>query len=107
MMLRDHLLALIAGFLLDCLLGDPEWLYHPVCLIGKYISRTERRLRQRGGDLRIGALWLTASTVLLTMASAFAVLYLLRRWGRMPWFAGAVLLDCLLGDPEWVGRGSL
>ena len=25
--------ALIAGYLLDLLLGDPEWLYHPVRLI--------------------------------------------------------------------------
>ena len=92
-MFRDHLWALTAGFLLDCLLGDPEWLYHPVRVIGTYIARMEARLRKRGGDLRKSALWLTASTVLLTMAVVFAVLRLLRFWGWGPWFAGAVLLD--------------
>ena len=99
MMFRDYLLALAAGFLLDCLLGDPAWLYHPVCLIGKYIGGLEKRLRKRGGDLRKSALWLTASTVLLTMAVVFAVLRLLRFWGWGPWFAGAVLLD-------WMGLAA-
>ena len=98
-MFRDYLLALAAGFLLDCLLGDPEWLYHPVCLIGQYISWLEKRLRKRGGDLRKSALWLTASTVLLTMAVVFAVLYLLRLWGWLPWFVGAALL-------EWLGLAA-
>ena len=31
--MRFGIAALIAGFLLDLLLGDPEWLYHPVRLI--------------------------------------------------------------------------
>ena len=48
MMLRDYTLALAAGFLLDCLLGDPEGLYHPVRVIGKYIGWLEKRLRTRG-----------------------------------------------------------
>ena len=98
-MFRDYLLALGAGFLLDCLLGDPEWLYHPVCLIGKYISRMEKWLRKRGGNLRRSALWLTASTVLLTMAVVFAVLHLLRAWGWAPWFTGATLLN-------WMGLAA-
>ena len=92
-MLRDYTLALVTGFLLDCLLGDPEGLYHPVRVIGKYIGWLEKRLRTRGGDLRKSALWLTASTVLLTMGAVFALLRLLRLWGWAPWFAGAALLD--------------
>ena len=31
-------LALILGFVIDLLLGDPRWLYHPVRVIGKEIS---------------------------------------------------------------------
>lgn len=38
--------ACIAGFLLDFILGDPPWLYHPVRLIGKEISLLERLLRR-------------------------------------------------------------
>ena len=98
-MLRLHCLALLAGFLLDLLLGDPAWLYHPVRVIGKYIGWLEKRLRTRGGDLRKSALWLTASTVLLTMGAVFALLRLLRLWGWAPWFAGAALLD-------WMGLAA-
>ena len=36
--MSDWIWALIIGFVLDLLLGDPAWLYHPVCLIGKYIA---------------------------------------------------------------------
>ena len=32
------LLALLAGFLLDLLIGDPHFLYHPVRLVGALIS---------------------------------------------------------------------
>ena len=98
-MLRDYTLALVTGFLLDCLLGDPEGLYHPVRVIGKYISWLEKRLRALGGNLRISALWLTASTVLFTMAAVFVLLRLLRLWGWLPWFVGAALLD-------WMGLAA-
>ena len=34
--------ALILGFLIDLLLGDPRWLYHPVRIIGNSISLLEK-----------------------------------------------------------------
>lgn len=91
----EHVLALAIGFALDALLGDPAWLLHPVCLIGSYISFAERLLRARGGNLRRSALLLTASTVLLTMAAAGALLALLGCLGRIPRLAGMALLDWL------------
>lgn len=91
----EHVLALALGFALDALLGDPAWLLHPVCLIGSYISFAERRLRARGGNLRKSALLLTASTVLLTMTAAGALLALLSCFGRIPRLAGMALLDWL------------
>ena len=39
-------LALIAGFFIDLLLGDPRWLYHPVRIIGNSIAWLEKRLRR-------------------------------------------------------------
>ena len=45
--MSDWIWALIIGFVLDLLLGDPSWLYHPVRLIGKYISWMEQKLRRR------------------------------------------------------------
>ncbi|MBQ8952879.1 MAG: cobalamin biosynthesis protein CobD, partial [Clostridia bacterium] len=92
-MMKDFFLALAAGWALDLLLGDPAWLYHPVCVIGKYISWMEKRLRRRGGNLRVSAVWLTASTVLFSMAAAALILWLLRLWGRVPCFIGMLLLD--------------
>ena len=91
--MRFGIAALIAGFLLDLLLGDPEWLYHPVRLIGKYISFAEKRLRSRGGPLRKKAVILTLSAVLLTMASAALLLWLLHLAGRVPLFIGMALMN--------------
>lgn len=70
--------ALAAAFLLDCLLGDPRWLYHPVRLIGRLISAGERGLRRifsatPGGEL-VGGVLLAA---LVPAVSAGAVLGLL------------------------------
>lgn len=93
MMLSDFALTLAAGYLLDLLLGDPAWLYHPVRVIGAYISRAEKRLRARGGNLRISAVYLTASTVLITMAAAALTLFLLSLLGRVPLLIGMALLN--------------
>ena len=38
-------IALMIGFLLDLLIGDPAWLYHPVVYMGKLIDYAEKRLR--------------------------------------------------------------
>lgn len=38
------LLAYAAGFILDLIFGDPQWEYHPVRLIGRFISMLERKL---------------------------------------------------------------
>ncbi|MBR5962338.1 MAG: cobalamin biosynthesis protein CobD [Clostridia bacterium] len=103
--------ALIAGYLLDLLLGDPEWLYHPVRLIGKYISFAEKRLRKQGGNLRISALVLTVSTTLLTMAATALILWLLKLAGDVPLFIGMALMDwmgiavtCMAKEARGVGK---
>lgn len=46
-MIRLHLLAVLTGCFLDFCLGDPRWLWHPVCGIGNLISRLEKSLRKR------------------------------------------------------------
>ena len=32
------ILACITGFLLDCIFGDPVWMYHPIRVIGNRIA---------------------------------------------------------------------
>ena len=44
--MRYSLIALICGFILDLVFGDPRWLYHPVCFIGNMISFLEKRIRK-------------------------------------------------------------
>ena len=66
-----------AGLLLDLLFGDPAWLYHPVRLIGNWISWAERQLRKVCGAHPVaagGVLWVT--TALLAFLIPFALLFL-------------------------------
>ena len=66
--------AVLGGFVLDCLFGDPAWLPHPVVYMGKAISALEKRLRARlpktpQGELLGGAIvafCLPVGTFLLT-----------------------------------------
>ena len=66
--------AVLGGFVLDTLFGDPPWLPHPVVLMGKAISALEKRLRARmpqtpQGELLGGAVvafTLPVGTFLLT-----------------------------------------
>ena len=83
-----NLCALLIGFALDLVIGDPEGWPHPVIWMGKYISFLEKKLRARGGDLRRSAVLLTASTVLLSMAVAALVCFLLSLLGRIPLLIG-------------------
>lgn len=71
------LLAIFGGFVLDLLLGDPHWLYHPVRLIGKLIFVLERPLRRifpktAAGEHAAGcvlAFFVCLSTVLVPKAA--------------------------------------
>ena len=40
----------LIGMILDWIFGDPVWLYHPVRIIGKWISFLEKILRKFAGD---------------------------------------------------------
>ncbi len=91
--MQDHIMALSIGFLLDLWLGDPAWLYHPVCIIGKYISFAEKKLRACGGNLRRSAVILTASTVILAMAVVALILWAASLLGRVPLLIVMALLD--------------
>ena len=66
--------AVLGGFVLDALFGDPAWLPHPVVYMGKAISKLEKFLRPRlpktpQGELLGGAIvafCLPVGTFLLT-----------------------------------------
>lgn len=43
---KFHSMALIAGCILDWLMGDPYWLFHPIRFMGNMISALEARFRR-------------------------------------------------------------
>lgn len=75
-----HLLALVLGFCIDLLFGDPHSIPHPVVLIGKLISAMEKLVRKifpktvRGENVAGGVLWLLV--VLISTAVPLGILYL-------------------------------
>ena len=49
--------AVLGGFVLDTIFGDPAWLPHPVVYMGKAISALEKQLRARLPKTPEGELW--------------------------------------------------
>lgn len=72
----------IAAYLLDCLLGDPAWLPHPVVLFGKMISKGEHKLNQ-GEHRKLKGALLAISLVLLVFSATWGLLMLCREIS--PW----------------------
>ncbi|MGN0161993.1 MAG: adenosylcobinamide-phosphate synthase CbiB [Candidatus Ornithomonoglobus sp.] len=64
--------GLTLGFILDMLIGDPQWLYHPIRLIGKLISVSEKSLRKRFSDTPEGER--AAGTVMVIFVCAITFL---------------------------------
>ena len=88
-----NIAAMLVGFVLDLIIGDPEGWTHPVIWIGKWISFVEKRLRKRGGNLRRSALILTASTVLIAMAATAAMLGILALIHKAALFIGMCIIS--------------
>ena len=88
-MLYYSMPALAAGFILDLMIGDPRWLYHPVCLIGNLIAFLEKILRKifpktDKGELAAG----TVEVILVCLLS-----------GGIPF----LILHILYGISVWAG----
>ena len=67
---------LAAAFLLDCLLGDPRWLPHPICLMGKLIAGTEKGLRRLVKNEFFGGLLLVIVVITVSTAVPWVILIL-------------------------------
>lgn len=67
--MKGSLFALLIGFVIDLILGDPHSIPHPVVLIGKLISYTEKLVRrlfpktEKGEKIAGGVLWVIVVTL--------------------------------------------
>lgn len=87
----------LIGMILDWILGDPVWLYHPVRIIGKWISFLEKILRKFAGDqegnekkllIAGGILWILV--ILASAAVPMGILYLAEKISP----CAAFVLEC-------------
>lgn len=100
MNIRYSLYALIGGFLLDLVLGDPHTPYHPACIIGKYISGYEKLLRKHllkdnaGEKLQKRAGIYLVVLVLITATLIPALLLMTAYWMHPYVGLGAEMIMC-------------
>ena len=86
------LYALILGFFLDLLIGDPHGFPHPVVLIGKLIDVTEKGVRKifpktvRGENFAGAAIWL----IVVIVSTALPALLLWLAYGVSRWLGLAL-----------------
>ena len=96
----NHLTALLLGFCIDLLLGDPRWLYHPVQAIGWLIVKLEPPLRRVFPDTDRGQVRAGVALVILVVGItglvSGGVLWGLHRLHPMAGFAGEVILCWLI-----------
>ena len=85
--MKSHLAALLLGFVLDLLLGDPPWAPHPVRAIGKLIAGLENPLRglfpKTPGGERLAGTALVVLVVGVSAGAAWGLLFLaglVNRW---------------------------
>lgn len=67
--------AIVAGFILDLIFGDPHWLPHPICLIGNLIGFLEKNLRRLLAPGKTALLLGGALMVVIVLSLSFAVPY--------------------------------
>ena len=93
----NHLTALLLGFCIDLLLGDPRWLYHPVQAIGALISHLEPPLRRAfPRRLRLAGAVLVIAVVAITGIVTGGVLFLLFRLHPVAGFVGETIVCWLI-----------
>ncbi len=86
------LAAMLAGFLIDCVVGDPPSLPHPVVLIGKAISIFEKRYREElpkteEGERKAG-IYMNLTVLFLTALCSSILVYVSK--AISPWLCFAV-----------------
>lgn len=88
-MVKIKIKTIIAGYVLDSIIGDPQGWFHPVRLIGNMISNVEGRLRKKcrtsSDERKAGAvLWFTV--VLTSFIVPYAILFAVAKINSIAFF---------------------
>ena len=67
------LAAIVAGFILDLIFGDPHYLPHPICLIGNLIGYLDKKLRAMCGKNEVAQLYAGGLLVITVVSLSFLV----------------------------------
>lgn len=87
------LIELAFAFVLDFAIGDPQWSYHPMRLIGRSIEGMEYLLRKLPIPERVSGILLTMIIVSGTYLVTHAVVLLSRQWSALSeMIIGAVII---------------
>jgi adenosylcobinamide-phosphate synthase len=70
-----HIVALLVGFLLDKILGDPSWLPHPIVWFGKAVALCDKKFNTGKAKIMKGAI-----VTLFLVSIVFIVFYFLIRY---------------------------
>lgn len=89
-------LPLILGFILDCIIGDPYNIPHPIKLIGRLIGRLEKLARQYMKNLRLGGIFLGLTVILLSTAVPFVLLAVCYHFSLILGIAVETVLCCYM-----------
>lgn len=95
-MITAQFISLSAAFILDFILGDPDFAFHPIRLIGRLISALEKLLRgifpkSKNGELISGAV-MAVLVVVISGAVTAAVLFVLYRLNFIAGIIGEAII---------------
>ena len=71
----NFIYAVITGFILDLIFGDPQYRFHPIRIIGKLIEITEKYTRKIFCDNKNGQIWAGMFTVVIVSGLTFLITF--------------------------------
>lgn len=74
--MKQVLIAFLAGYVLDLIIGDPHNLWHPVCGIGKLIQKSEKWLRKTMGNEKLAGVFLVVIVCCISTGIPYGILIL-------------------------------
>lgn len=97
--MMNYIIAILLGYVIDIIVGDPYWFPHPVRFIGWLIKTLEkgvRKVTKSDCGLKIGGVFLLILTVGITGTIMWGILWALSLLGEVYLFIGQVVFSWLI-----------